>query len=602
LEVGPDGTLAALAEDCVTDDGRLFVPVLRRNRAEAESVMAAVGSVFTGGAEVDWSALLPVVGGVELPTYAFEHRRYWPQVVRPEPVTGAGGEIDARFWEAVEREDLESLAGALELGEEVVGAVLPALTSWRRQSREQAEVDRSRYRVEWRPLADVSGSATLSGRWLVIEPAGPAVDAWTQAVLDALAARGAVVERFAYEAAMDRARLAERLEGTASVAGVVSLLALSDEVSGDGVPVGVSGSLALVQALGDAGVTAPLWTLTRGAVAVGRSDGAVDVPQGAVWGLGRVAALEASDRWGGLIDLPRTIDRRTAGRLAAVLAGVGDEDQVAVRASGVFGRRVERVRAGGGEAVWRPRGTVLITGGTGALGARVARWAAAEGAGHVVLVSRRGVEAPGAVGLREELVAAGVRVSVEACDVADRGAVEALLAEYPVDAVVHAAGAVVNVPLAQVSRGDLAEVWAGKVAGAVHLDAVLGDRVLDAFVVFSSIAGVWGSGGQAGYAAANAALDALVQARRARGLVGTSVAWGPWAGAGMAAGAEAVEALRRRGLVALDPQRAVRALGQVVAGADAVVVVADVAWERFAPAYTSMRPSALLTALPEAHT
>uniref|UniRef100_UPI000AC3A14E acyltransferase domain-containing protein n=2 Tax=Streptomyces griseoruber TaxID=1943 RepID=UPI000AC3A14E len=321
LEVGPDGTLATLAEDCVTDDGRLFVPVLRRNRAEAESVMAAVGSVFTGGAEVDWSALLPVVGGVELPTYAFEHRRYWPQVVRPEPVTGAGGEIDARFWEAVEREDLESLAGALELGEEVVGAVLPALTSWRRQSREQAEVDRSRYRVEWRPLADVSGSATLSGRWLVIEPAGPAVDAWTQAVLDALAARGAVVERFAYEAAMDRARLAERLEGTASVAGVVSLLALSDEVSGDGVPVGVSGSLALVQALGDAGVTAPLWTLTRGAVAVGRSDGAVDVPQGAVWGLGRVAALEASDRWGGLIDLPRTIDRRTAGRLAAVLAG-----------------------------------------------------------------------------------------------------------------------------------------------------------------------------------------------------------------------------------------------------------------------------------------
>ncbi|MER6417137.1 beta-ketoacyl reductase, partial [Streptomyces humidus] len=384
--------------------------------------------------------------------------------------------------------------------------------------------------------------------------------------------------------------------------GVVSLLALSREVSGDGVPVGVSGSLALVQALGDAGVSAPLWTLTRGAVAVGRSDGAVDVSQGAVWGLGRVAALEASERWGGLVDLPAIIDRRVADRLVAVLAGVGVEDQVAVRASGVFGRRLERVRAGGGGGVWRPRGTVLITGGTGALGARVARWAVEQGAGHVVLVSRRGLGAPGAVELREELAACGARVSVEACDVSERGAVEVLLAEYAVDAVVHAAGAVVNVPLGQVSVGELAGVWAGKVAGAVHLDAVLGDRVLDAFVVFSSVAGVWGSGGQAGYAAANAALDALVEARRVRGLVGTSVAWGPWAGSGMAAGAGAVEALRRRGLVALDPRWAVRALGQVVAGGDAVVVVADVEWGRFAPAYTSVRPSALLTALPEAHT
>ncbi|WP_334313685.1 SDR family NAD(P)-dependent oxidoreductase, partial [Streptomyces sp. HD] len=191
----------------------------------------------------------------------------------------------------------------------------------------------------------------------------------------------------------------------------------------------------------------------------------------------------------------------------------------------------------------------------------MARWAAAEGAGHLVLVSRRGLEAPGARELRDGLAASGVEVSVEACDVADRAAVEDLLGRYPVDAVVHAAGAVVNLPLEQMSVEDLAAVWAGKVAGAVHLDAVLGDRGLDAFVVFSSIAGVWGSGGQAGYAAANAFLDGLVQARRVRGLVGASVAWGPWAGSGMAAGAEAVEALRRRGLPALDPERAVRALG-----------------------------------------
>ncbi|MBN0049330.1 SDR family NAD(P)-dependent oxidoreductase, partial [Streptomyces actuosus] len=361
-----------------------------------------------------------------------------------------------------------------------------------------------------------------------------------------------------------------------------------------------SASLVLVQALGDAGVGGPLWVVTRGAVSVGGSDGPVDAVQAAVWGLGRVAGLEVSGRWGGLIDLPGVVDGRVVERVAVVLAGVGGEDQVAVRASGVFGRRLGRVPVGGGEAGWRPRGTVLITGGTGALGARVARWAAVEGAGHLVLVSRRGIEAPGAVGLREELVAAGVRVSVVACDVAERSAVEGLLAGFSVDAVVHAAGSVVNVPLAGVSVGELSGVWAGKVAGAVHLDAVLGERSLDAFVVFSSVAGVWGSGGQAGYAAANAFVDGLVQARRGRGLVGTSVAWGPWAGGGMAAGEGAVEGLRRRGLVALEPGRAVRALGRVVPGEEPVVVVADVDWARFTPAYTSVRPSPLLTGIPEA--
>ncbi|WP_327313027.1 type I polyketide synthase [Streptomyces sp. NBC_01235] len=608
LELGPDGTLTALAqavadgESRVDRDPPVFVTALRKDRPETRSLLSAPAGVFVSGGTVDWSRMLGDggVGNIGLPTYAFQHQRYWPEVVRREPV--AGSEVDARFWEAVEREDLGALAGALELGEEVVGAVLPALTSWRRQSQEQAEADRCRYRVHWAPVAGIPRDVALAGRWLAVVPDGLDADPWVASVRDALTAAGADVECWTCDPRADRALLAARLKDVLPVAGVVSLPAFSDEVSEDGVPVGVSGSLALVQALGDAGVTAPLWVLTRGAVAVGRSDGAVDVSQGAVWGLGRVAALEAPGRWGGLVDLPAVLDDTTGNALVAVLAGVGDEDQVAVRGSGVFGRRLERLRPVGGDAGWCPRGTVLITGGTGVLGARVARWVAAEGAGHVVLVSRRGLEAPGAVELREELVGLGVRVSVEACDVADRAVVEGLLAEYPVDAVVHAAGAVVNVPLGEVSAGDLAAVWSGKVAGAVHLDAVLGDRALDAFVVFSSIAGVWGSGGQAGYAAANAALDALVEARRARGLAGTSVAWGPWAGGGMAAGGLAVEALRRRGLVALDPRRAVRELGHVVAGGDAVVVVADVEWERFAPAYTSVRPSALLAGLPEAHT
>ncbi|MBI0380139.1 KR domain-containing protein, partial [Streptomyces albiflaviniger] len=152
--------------------------------------------------------------------------------------------------------------------------------------------------------------------------------------------------------------------------------------------------------------------------------------------------------------------------------------------------------------------------------------------------------------------------------------------------------------LAGMSLADAASVVSGKAVGAGHLDALLGDRELDAFVVFSSIAGVWGSGGQAAYGAANAYLDALVEDRRARGLAGTAVAWGPWGESGMAAG-EGGDQLARRGLPAMAPGLAMVALQGAVAGDDGVVTVADVDWERFAPAFTIGRPSPLLGELPE---
>ncbi|MFD5164496.1 KR domain-containing protein, partial [Streptomyces hawaiiensis] len=140
-----------------------------------------------------------------------------------------------------------------------------------------------------------------------------------------------------------------------------------------------------------------------------------------------------------------------------------------------------------------------------------------------------------------------------------------------------------------------------KVEGAMHLDALFGDpggyladdgEDLDAFVLFSSIAGVWGSGGQAAYAAANAHLDALAEDRRARGLTATSVSWGPWAEGGMAEGTSGE--LSRRGLAVMAPESAVGALHQALAGDATLLTVADVDWQRFAPAFTVRRPSPFL--------
>ena len=160
------------------------------------------------------------------------------------------------------------------------------------------------------------------------------------------------------------------------------------------VPGGLAGTLALVQALGDAGIDAPLWTVTSGAVAAVPGEKLVSPAQGAVWGLARCTAQEYRERWGGLIDLPPVLDERAVARLCAVLAGCG-EDEVAIRPAGIFGRRLVRAPRPREEASWSPRGTVLITGGTGALGGHTARWLAAHGAARVILVSRSGLARPG---------------------------------------------------------------------------------------------------------------------------------------------------------------------------------------------------------------
>ncbi|MEU6084960.1 type I polyketide synthase [Streptomyces sp. NPDC047108] len=632
VELGPDGTLTALAQDCLDGDGPVAVPVLRTDRPEPTALMSAVATVFAHGTPVDWPSVFAGTGArdVELPTYAFRRERYWLEPTPPGSAatteTGETGGGDAGFWTAVEDEDIALLAETLEVDEGLVRPLVPALSSWWRGRRELNRADRLRYRIGWHPLDPAPGTA-LSGRWLVVVTAGAGDRARVRTVTQALAANGA--EPVLWECAPDEERtaLATRLADTGDLAGVLALTAVDgtdgqDGGYGDGGEVTPGDVLfrtvRLVQALGDAQVTAPLWLATRGAVATARSDTAPAPAQAALWGLGRVAALELSDRWGGLVDLPETVDRRAAGRLAAVLTrtgtgagtetvGGGYEDQVAVRASGVFARRLLHAQdrsapmnTGGG---WQPRGTVLITGGTGALGARVARWAAEQGADHLVLTSRRGPEAPGATDLADRLTALGARVTVEACDVADRSAVEHLLSRHTVDAVVHAAGVTDTLPVSDLDADRFGAVFAAKAHGAAHLDAVLraqGDRPLDAFVLFSSIAGVWGSGGQHAYAAANAYLDGLAERRRARGATATSVAWGPWGHGGMAAEDGAEEYLRRRGLATLDPDTALAALRRILQQDVTGQVVADVDWSRFAPGFTSTRPSPLLSGVPEA--
>ncbi|MEV4864918.1 type I polyketide synthase [Streptomyces ossamyceticus] len=363
-----------------------------------------------------------------------------------------------------------------------------------------------------------------------------------------------------------------------------------------------------------------LVVVTRRAVAA--DDGPCEPGEAPVWGLFRSAQSEHPGRFV-LVDL----DDDPASASALPAAAACGEPQIAVRAGRLYAPRIVRpapLAAGPGrgsappptaaaEAVpgqertvpgqertaldrngtvldrngtarigtaLDPNGTVLVTGGTGALGRLVARHLVARyGVRHLLLVSRRGADAPEAAGIRAELGAdqdVDVDVSVAACDVADRDALAALLASvpdtHPLTAVVHTAGVLHDAVVEAIDPGDLDRVLRPKVDAAWHLHELTADAALSAFVLFSSVSGINGAAGQGSYAAGNTFLDALAQLRRARGLPAVSLAWGPWAATrGVAGGLPGsgmtrrltetdLRRMRRTGLVPLDPAPALALL------------------------------------------
>ncbi|MFJ5733444.1 type I polyketide synthase [Streptomyces paradoxus] len=318
---------------------------------------------------------------------------------------------------------------------------------------------------------------------------------------------------------------------------------------------------------------ARLAVLTRGAVAAAPGDLVPEPAQAPLWGLLRSVQSEHPDR---VVLIDADAGASTDDRLLAIALASG-EAQVAVRSGGLVVPRLRRAVPGEGDAVSWGESPVLVTGGTGGLGAVVARHLVqVHGVRSLVLVSRRGESAPGAGELRSELEALGAAVTVAACDVTDRSALAELLAGVgALSGVVHTAGVLDDVTVEGLTADRLHAVLRPKVDAAWHLHELTRDMGLKAFVLYSSVSGLLGTAGQANYAAGNAFLDALAAHRRAAGLPATSLAWGLWDGThgmGGTLGDADLARWTRQGIRTLTPEHALALFDAALTGDDALRV------------------------------
>jgi malonyl CoA-acyl carrier protein transacylase len=348
-----------------------------------------------------------------------------------------------------------------------------------------------------------------------------------------------------------------------------------------------------------------LWLVTQDAQTVQSSPRATTgVAQASLWGLGRVLAKEHPELWGGLIDLDAQSGQNMASLLLAEILNPDPEDHIAFREGQRYVARLVRQR--GPALLAEPLGlqsdaTYLIIGGLGGLGLKVAQLMVELGARHLVLVGRSGASAT-ANEVLKALQQAGVKVVVAQADVSQEEQVLRVLTNIsqsmpPLQGIIHGAGVLDDGVLLQQDWERFTRVLAPKVDGAWNLHKHTLNIPLDFFVLFSSVAAIFGPPAQANHAAANSFLDALAHYRLAAGLPGLSINWGIWDEVGAAAKRKAGERMAIQGIGTIKPQQGLQVLEQLFRHPSAQVGVMPINWQQWRQSQSKVVNPPLLTQL-----
>jgi acyl transferase domain-containing protein/SAM-dependent methyltransferase len=362
---------------------------------------------------------------------------------------------------------------------------------------------------------------------------------------------------------------------------------------------GVEAALHLVQAAVDVCAQRPprLWLVTRGAAPVDEKPTMAGVAQAALFGLCRVVNLECPDLRCTCVDLDLGDEAGTAANLFEEIRRDCAEELVAFSRSKRYVARLSRYSGAAEVAdfVIQADATYLVTGGQAGLGLETAKWLVDQGARSLVLVGRRDRRAE----IADDLAALrrnGAVVETICADVSDPAEVSRVLAHIavnlpPLRGIVHSAGVLDDAMLQQQSAGRFERVLAPKMLGAWHLHQQTRHQRLDFFVLFSSLASVLGSAGQANHVAANAFLDALAHHRRSLGLPALSINWGVWSAIGAAARHRVEQRTRMKGLGSIAPDQGVQILEYLMARRVTQIAVAPIDWEALAGQSISGRRS-----------
>ncbi|KAH7114611.1 polyketide synthase [Dactylonectria macrodidyma] len=490
LELGPRPVLCGMGAVCLADslESTTWVPSLIPGKNDASVMQQKLADLHVRNVSVDWAGYFKPFAcqRVELPTYAFQRERFGP-------------------------------------AREVVNYTSNGKT----QANSEPEVHgvgRFEFDINWREVD--TKTFTPAGSWGLLCPAGDV--SWASDIKTALSS------------ANIQLLLVEDLKAAEELDGLLCLWDSDTDVISQSRDF-TAAALSQLQAAAKTEFAPPLVWVTRRAVGAGPGDSATGLGAGPLWGLQRTARNEHPELHLRLIDLG---EGEAAIETIAAALMLGAEPECALRQGRVLVPHMQRVEvreSGSDGQLLRQDGAVLVTGGLGDLGGRVARWlATAHGIRDLVLTSRRGMGAPGADALVVELAGLGAKAAVVAADMADFNSVKSIMAAFndgrPLRGVVHAAGVVDSGVLSSLTPQRCAMTFAPKVDGAWNLHQLTRDMDLDLFLMFSSISGVMGLPGLGNYAAANTFQDALAHLRRAQGLPGTAVAYGTWEGGGMAAG------------------------------------------------------------------